>query len=113
LSERVHLRLPDEKILDTMRLAREQGFGIRTVTNMAESMKRDAGLTPEIAAAKVESRGTKVTVAFDGEWNTSLTNAIVKIDTTKQEYVEEATKRRLVAEGYHPEVMMAQRKRTT
>jgi ParB family transcriptional regulator, chromosome partitioning protein len=99
--------LPDEKILHTMKLAREQGFGVRTVTNIAEIMKRDPELEPELAAEEAEGRGTKVTVTFDGEWNASLTNAINKIDTTKQEYVEEATKRRLVIDGFHPEIVMS------
>ena len=97
------VELPEDKILGTMQIAREKGFSPRTVANLAESMKHDHELEPKEAAEKVKSRGTKISITLDGEWNEALTNAVLRIDTTKYAYAEEALKRRLVADGFSPQ----------
>ena len=51
---------------------------------------------------KLKSRGTKITVKVDGDTNEALTLAVNRIDTTKQAYVTEALKRRLIRDGFHP-----------
>lgn len=106
------VNLPEDKILETMQIAREKGFSPRTVANLAESMKNDLELEPKEAAEKVKSRGTKISITLDGEWNEALTNAVLRIDTTKYAYAEEALKRRLVADGFHPQQLAAQKKMT-
>jgi ParB family chromosome partitioning protein len=102
--------LPEDKILQTMQIAREKGFSNRTVANLAESMKNNLELEPEEAAEKVKSRGTKISITLDGEWNEALTNAVLRIDTTKYAYAEEALKRRLVADGFRPQQLAVQKK---
>jgi ParB family transcriptional regulator, chromosome partitioning protein len=102
--------LPEDKVLKTMQIAREKGFSNRTVANLAETMKNDLELEPEEAAEKVKSRGTKISITLDGEWNEALTNAVLKIDTTKYAYAEEALKRRLVADGFHPQQLAVMKK---
>jgi ParB family chromosome partitioning protein len=96
--------LSEEKVLELMKIAREKGFSNRTMTNIAESMKNDPMLKTAEAVEKVKSRGTKISLTLDGEWNEALTAAILKIDTSKQGYAEEALKRRLVADGFGPRV---------
>lgn len=102
--------LPEDKIVKTMQIAREKGFSNRTVANLAENMKNNLELEPEEAAEKVKSRGTKISITLDGEWNEALTNAVLRIDTTKYAYAEEALKRRLVVDGFHPQQLTVQNK---
>ena len=66
-------------------------------------MKENEKLSAEEAfeEASTSPRNTKVTITIDGEWNASLTEAVVKCYTTKQEYVKEATMHRLITEGFH------------
>jgi hypothetical protein len=51
-------------------------------------------------AIEAKSRGTKVSIKVDGDWNEALALAVNRIDTTRQAYVKEALKRRLVADGF-------------
>lgn len=101
--------LPEDKVLETMQIARDKGFSNRTVANLAESMKNNLELEPEEAAEKVKSRGTKISITLDGEWNEALTNAVLRIDTTKYAYAEEALKHRLVADGFCPQQLATQK----
>jgi ParB family chromosome partitioning protein len=96
--------LSEERVLELMKIAREKGLSNRTVTNIAESMKNDPMLETAEAAEKVKSRGTKISITLDGEWNEALTAAVLKIDTTRQGYAEEALKRRLIKDGFGPRV---------
>jgi ParB family transcriptional regulator, chromosome partitioning protein len=95
--------LETEKILDTMKIARDKGFSATTVANLAETMKNNPKLTPKQAADKVVARGTKITITIDGEWNLALTEAVTRIDTTRMAYAEEALKQRLSKDGFHPD----------
>jgi hypothetical protein len=49
-------------------------------------MKNNLELEPEEAAEKGKSRGTKISITLDGEWNEALTNSVLRIDTTKYIY---------------------------
>jgi hypothetical protein len=49
-----------------------------------------------------KKRGAKVCAIFDGEWNEELDDAAEAFDTSKRGYVEEATRRRLVDDGFDP-----------
>ena len=66
-------------------------------------MKENKKLSAEEAfeEASTSPRSTKVTITIDGEWNASLTEAVIKCYTTKQEYVKEAMMHRLITEGFH------------
>ena len=87
-----------------MKVAREKGLSYRTVANITESMKSDPKLRPGEAAERVKSRGTKISITLDGEWNEALTAAVLRIDTSRQRYAEDALKHRLVADGFSPKV---------
>jgi ParB family transcriptional regulator, chromosome partitioning protein len=100
--------LEPEKILETMKLARDKGLSSTTVENIGESLKTNPNQTPTQAVNKVVARGTKITVTLDGEWNKALTAAVLAIDTTRQGYTEEALKRRLVDDGFHPQKVQTQ-----
>jgi ParB/RepB/Spo0J family partition protein len=95
----------DDRILDTLRLIHQQGPGSKrnTIQYMIRLMKENEKLSAEEAfeEASTSPRSTKVTITIDGEWNASLTEAVVKCYTTKQEYVKEAMMHRLITEGFH------------
>ena len=97
------VELPEDSALELLQVAREKFLSNRTVTNMAENIKADPGLKPQELLDSMKSKGTKITIAFDGEWHEALRTAVFRHDTSKQGYVEEATKRRLVEEGLGPQ----------
>jgi ParB family chromosome partitioning protein len=106
--------LSEEKALELMQVAREQGLSSRQATNIAESMKNDPKLKPLEALGRVKSKGTRISITLDGEWNAALTAAVLEIDSpSKQAYAEEALKQRLVKEGFGPQVIASSATATT
>lgn len=101
----MHDDFSDDRILDTLRLIHQQGRGSKrnTIQYMIRLMRENEKLSAEEAfdEASTSPRSTKITITIDGEWNASLTEAVVKCYTTKQEYVKEAMMHRLITEGFH------------
>ena len=91
----------EESIPDIMRTLRQQNLDTKTVDYLIRLMGKDRELSIEEAIEEIRAsgRGTKVTITIDAKLNTALTEAVIKQNCTKQEYVKEATVRRLTAEA--------------
>ena len=99
--------LTSEKALELIQLARLEELPNRTVTNIAENLKNDPKLEPKEALKSIKSRGTRITITLDGEWNEILSLAVMRKDTTRMRYAEEALKERLVRDGYSSSAQVA------
>ena len=98
------VKLPEDKALELLQMAREKNLKQGIVGNIAATMEIEPEIKPEQVLQRIKSRGTKVSITLDGEWNDALTLAVARIDTTKQAYAAEALRQRLANDGFAPTI---------